>query len=66
MILNSKSRNIIQVGTRLKDSGHVYTIILKDTQGNGRHIYITTKTEDGQTLYYMPLSFYYGTTILEK
>jgi len=64
MTLNSKTRKLINVGSILKDYSHTYTVTLLDKQAAGRHIYITTKADDGQTLYYMPISFYYGTTIL--
>ena len=65
MTLNSKTKNLIGIGSILKDSGNEYKVINKDIQGNGRHIYITTRTSAGQTLYYMPISFYYGTTIIK-
>lgn len=64
MTLNSKTRELIKVGSILKDYSHTYTVTLLNKQAAGKHIYITTRTEDGQTLYYMPVSFYYGTTII--
>lgn len=64
MILNSKTKELIKVGSVLKDSGNIYTVTLKDIQGKAT--YLTTHTSSGQNLYYMPISFYYGCRIIKE
>lgn len=62
MKLSSKTRELVKVGTILKDSLNAFTVTAVIEVNRGK--LITVRTADNRTIYAMPLTSYYGCEIV--